>query len=298
MKFKLRKTSMLTIAVIASFATAIAAPLARVSNTSPEHLSGGTSRSMFRDEAVKTKWNQEAREFDAAISDLEKILRLDLGTKDGSAEASRILERNIGKLRLADSKIASGAVKSSRFKEGVEEEATKRGGRQKFAEELKRGSVAAKDIKGLEDAVRDAEASIAPARAVLKKLSDRFEAAARNQNAVFSNTGYELIPDLQLPVERACGDSTATGPTFQNSCQQLGFNVTRAVCNVIFTTILLYLGAVDDMLCASACVARAASAWTTCTGRASLQPFPLNLTAASACSLTLTRATSGCLINC
>lgn len=298
MKSQNIRPTLLTIIVMASFATAIAAPILKTNKNSVPHASWETPISMFGDDAFKAKRNQEAREFDAAISDLEKILRLDLDTKEGSAEATKILERNTKKLQFADAKIASGALKSARFKKGVEEEAKKRGGNQKFAEELKRGSVVTKNIEGIEEAVRDAEASIAPALAVLKKLSDKFESAARKQNAVFLNTGYESISDLRSLAERACGDSTAIGPVAQNSCQQLGFNVTRSVCNVILGVILVYLGFVEDMACATGCVARAATAWTTCTGRASLQPFPLNLAAASACSLTLTNVTRNCLVNC
>lgn len=299
MRIQTRKLMLLTIVIMASFGSSIARPAVQRSNAPGLDISPGPSFSMLRDETVKAKWNQEAREFDTAIRELEGILQLNLETKEGNAEATKILERNAKKLQFADSKIASGALKSTRFKKGVEDEAKKRGGNQKFADELKKGSATAKNIPGIEEAVRDAEASIAPAQAVLKRLSDKFEASARKQSAVFINSRYESVQEaLQLPEESACGDSTAMGFSAQNACQRLGFNVAIAVCNVILVVIRAYLGFVENLACAATCVGRAAIAWTACHTRAAAQPFPFNVTAASACNLILTRTTGTCLINC
>src|SRR5688572_21231065 len=106
MKISIRAITTLTTILMTTFGIQVISP-AVYASVSPENEAGAlTQASMFRDDAQRNKWNQEAREFDSAINELKGILQLDVETEKGSEEATKILERNVNKLQFTESKIA------------------------------------------------------------------------------------------------------------------------------------------------------------------------------------------------
>jgi len=274
MKSSIRAITILTTWVITSFGVQAISPAIYASRSQTSMVRVDSKASMFRDDPQKNKWNQEAREFDTAMNELKAILRLDLETDKGSEEATKILERNINKLRFAESKIATGALKSAAFKKGVEDESKKRGGDKKFAEDFKKDPGIAKQIAGLQEAARDAEAAITPARELLSQLAAKFDAAAKEQRSSELKVKFEkwkemLSADPPLGA-RACGDGPPPNEPFQNPCQLLGINIIASACRVIYNVILSFVNAGWTIVCGDSCIGTFAAVWAGCIAKAGL----------------------------
>ena len=268
MKISIRAIATLAFFLITSFGVQAVSPAIYASH------SLFSEASMIRDETQKNKWNQEAREFDAAINELKGILRLDIETDKGIDEATKILERNADKLRLAESKIATGVLRSAAFKKGVEDESKKRGGDKRFAEDFKKDPGMAKNIPGLQEAAREAESAITPARELLTQLGTKFDAAAKKQRSSSLKVKFEgwnetLSADQRLG-ERACGDGLPSNTLFQNPCQLLGINIIASACKVIYNVILSFVNAGWTIICGDSCIGTYAVYWAACIAKAGL----------------------------
>lgn len=304
MRKKIRILTLISIVAIASLGVNAVSPIVRLGSVPLRQPAIESAFSMFRDEATKRRWQQEAREFDAAIREIEGITRLDLNTQQGSDEAVNILKRNEGKLAYANSKIATGVLKVEKLKKGVEDEAKKRGGNNKFADEIKQNPGAAKDTPGLEEAGREAEASIQPARETLKRVAAAFEASSKKQSSYVDGLRYTAGNDFFFTkasyiTAETCAVDPADSAGAQNYCQSLGINVPTNVCSIIWNVVLLYLGViVAEPTCVNNCIRNASSRWSTCMSSANALIFPLNVAARATCTNALISRTVGCFLSC
>lgn len=120
-----------------------------------------------------------ARQFDEAVNELERILSLDLTTEQGARESSKILEKNVKKLALADKKALHAGRKVSAFSEGIKAEAGKRkGGMDELVREVKADPGKVMGIPGAQEAAATVQGSTRRAGEVLEKVSAAFRKAA------------------------------------------------------------------------------------------------------------------------
>jgi hypothetical protein len=258
------------------------------------------------DEAAIQKWKLEAQQFDAAIKEIEGILRLDLSTKEGSEQAEKIIKRNERKMDFAKAKIASASLKFPAFRKAVEEEAKKYGGNEKFAEAFNRDASIAKGIPGLQEVAKEMEAGIQPAITILKRVQAAFEKHAKKQDGQTSSmrfdspTGnYFFAKAAYTPTACAIEPTAMSFSARANFCQSLGISVSKSICNIIAGVIMVFIGAIAAHLdCINPCIDSAISKRVTCHQNANKFPFPVNVIARNSCDETFVKRVTTCLVDC
>lgn len=254
------------------------------------------------DNTAIEKWKQEAQQYDAAIREIEGILRLNLTTKEGSDEAERILDRNIQKLHFAKAKIASGSLKFASFKNAVEEESAKRGGNEKFARAIKSDASLARNIRGIQEVARGMEAEIQPSILILRRVADAFAKAAKKQNAGNSSQRSDTSLAHHSLVKARNGAYAWTSkslPVPANTCQDLGISVSSGICTIILGVILAHLSSIDgNQSCINPCIDKKISLRSSCQAKARDLIWPLNIPAISSCKEQFLGGVAGCIVGC
>jgi hypothetical protein len=214
-----------------------------------------------------------ARQFDAAVRDIEGILGLDLTTVKGVKQSSDIIERSHKKLALVEKKAFHAALRVSAFQKGIKDAAAKRkGGAEELARELEANPEAVANIPGAEEAARAIRESTRPAAETLKRVGEalkRASDAAKSKDSrgalrggVALKAGYiepEVVGEVAATAAYAQGTSFC-GP-YKYICDllaRLGLYALRAS-----------VAALNAASRKAGCVVDAYRRWQTCVATAS-----------------------------